>query len=147
MPHLPMGSIPDEEYFPCAEELEQLEKYELALYETYSELMCHFCLCLDLHPSHRNTNILKVWAEYLFPVVGRPLEDLQALVEENRIAKVMKISGYEDVVFEEDNDAYDKGDTFFNFLSSSWETSIPKGFVGWLFISPVEEMYDPLSTP
>ena len=37
--NLPVGSMPYEEYFPCTEELEQLEKYGPALHETYRELM------------------------------------------------------------------------------------------------------------
>jgi len=39
---LPLGPLPYEEYFPCEAELALLEKHELALFETYQELMCHF---------------------------------------------------------------------------------------------------------
>jgi len=67
--NLPMGSKPYEEYFPCAKELAQLEKDELALYETCRELMCHYYICLDLCPSRENVNSLKSWVKYLFPVV------------------------------------------------------------------------------
>ena len=84
--NIPMGFMPYEEYFSFAEELKQLEEDELALYETYWELMRHFFICLDHHPSHENTNSLKTWAECLFPVVGGPLEDLQAPVEDDRVA-------------------------------------------------------------
>ena len=107
-----MGSLPDEEYFPCAEVLEQLEKKELALYETYRELMCHFYIYLDLHPSRRTTNGLKTWVDYFFPAMGIPLEDLQAPMEDRRVAKAMKASGNGDIVFEEDDGKHEKGDTF-----------------------------------
>jgi len=71
-----MGSSPYEEYFPCAEELTQLEKNGPALDETYRELMCHYYICLDLHPSHVNVIKLKSWVEYLFPMVDGLVEDL-----------------------------------------------------------------------
>ena len=74
--NLPMGSKPYEEYFPCDEELARLEKNELALYEKYRELMCHYYICLDLYPSRGNVNSLKSWVEYLFTVVDGPLENL-----------------------------------------------------------------------
>ena len=37
--NLPMGFKPYEEYFPCVDELAQMEKNEPALRETYQELM------------------------------------------------------------------------------------------------------------
>ena len=43
--NLPMDSLPYKEYFPCTEELAQLEKKDPALYHTYRELMCHFYMC------------------------------------------------------------------------------------------------------
>ena len=67
--NLPMGSLP-------YEELEQLEKKEPTLYEIYRELMCHFYICLDLHPSCRTMNGLKTYVDYLFSVVGGPLKGL-----------------------------------------------------------------------
>jgi len=73
--NLRIGSLPYEEYFPCAEELEQLEKKEPALYETYRKLMCQFYISLDLHLG------LKTWVDYLFPIVGGPLENLQSPME------------------------------------------------------------------
>ena len=36
-------------YFPCAVELEQLDKQDPTLFETYRELMCHFYICLDIY--------------------------------------------------------------------------------------------------
>ena len=66
-----------EEYFPCAEELAQLEKNEPARNKTYRELMCHFYICLDIYPSRENVNNLKSLVEYLFPIVDRPVENLK----------------------------------------------------------------------
>jgi len=70
---LSMGSLPYEEYFLRAEELGQLKKKEPTLYEIYRELMFHFYICLDLHPSYGTTNGLKLgsiissmlWADLL----------------------------------------------------------------------------------
>ena len=58
-----------EEYFPCAMELEQLEKDRLALFETYRELICHFYICLDIHNTRGIVNKMKVWVDYLFPIL------------------------------------------------------------------------------
>ena len=96
-----MGSLSYEEYFPCAEELTQLEKNEPTLYETYWELICHYYICLYLHPSHGNLISLKSWTGYLFPKVDGPVEDLQAPVVEKKIAKVMKAGNHENVIMEE----------------------------------------------
>ena len=65
-----MGSLSYEEYFPCAEELTRLEKNEPTLYETYWELICHYYICLYLHPSHGNLISLKSWTGYLIPDSG-----------------------------------------------------------------------------
>jgi len=53
-------------------------------------------------------------AEYLFPVVGGPLEDLQAPVEDNRIAKVMKASGHK-MLLSRKTMVSMKNDTFLSF--------------------------------
>jgi len=96
-----MGSLSYEEYFPCAEELTQLEKNEPMLYETYRELICHYYICLDLYPSSGNLISLTSWIGYLFTTVDGPVEDLQAPVVEKKIAKVMKVGNHEDVIMEE----------------------------------------------
>jgi len=75
--NLPIGSLPYEEYFPCAENLAQFEKKEPTLYETYRELMCHFYICFDLHSGRRATNSLKVWVDYLFPSLDGRIESLR----------------------------------------------------------------------
>jgi len=47
--------------------------------------------------------------------VDGPLEDLQTLVEDKRIAKAMKAGGHEDIVLEEDDGEYKRRDTFLSF--------------------------------
>ena len=69
------------------------------LYETYRGLMCHYYICLDLHPSRGTVISLKSWTVYLFPIVDRPIEDLQAPPMENKIAKA--------IIIEEDRDKYE----------------------------------------
>ena len=68
------------------------------MYETYRELMYHFYICLDLYPRQGNVNSLKSWVEYLFPAVDGPIENLQTLVSDKRIAKATKAGEHEDVV-------------------------------------------------
>jgi len=63
--NLSMGSKPYEEYFPCVEELAQLDNDKPAIYETYRELMCYFYICLDLYPSRRNVNGLTSWVDLI----------------------------------------------------------------------------------
>ena len=113
--NLPVGSKPYEKYFTCTEELAQLKKDEPALYETYIELMCHFYIYLDLYPSRENVNNLKSWVEYLFSVVDGSVENLQISVSNRRIAKAMKAGEHEDIILEEDNGEYERGDTFLSF--------------------------------
>ena len=79
-----MGSLPYEEYFPCNEELEQLENQDKALYETYRELMCHFYICLNTHSIRSRTNGLKSQAAYFFPTLdGAPEEVLIPVADED----------------------------------------------------------------
>jgi len=110
-----MGSLSFEEYFPCAEELAQLEKNEPALYETYKELMCYYYIFLDLHPSRGTVISLTSWVEYSFPVVDGLVKDLQAPMSEKKIVKAMKVGNHEDVVMEEDGNEYERGDVFLSF--------------------------------
>ena len=70
--NLSIGSMSYEEYFSCKMELE-MEKDDLEMFETYQKLMCHFYICMDIHNTHENANRIKVWADYLFPVLdGSP---------------------------------------------------------------------------
>ena len=71
-----MGSMSYEEYFPYTIELEQMEKDEPGMFEIYRELMCHFCICMDVHNTHGNANGIKVWVDYLFPVLDSAPEDV-----------------------------------------------------------------------
>ena len=68
--------------------------------------MCHFYICLDLHPSRGTVISLKSWTDYLFPTMDGPVEHLQAPVAEKKIAKAMKDGNHEDVIIEEDGDEY-----------------------------------------
>jgi len=47
--------------------------------------------------------------------VDGPVEDLQAPVSENKIAKAMKAGNHEDVVMKEDGDEYVRGVVFLSF--------------------------------
>ena len=47
---------------------------------------------------------MKVWADYLFPILDDTLEKVQFPILDEDIARVMAASGHEDVVLEEDDD-------------------------------------------
>ena len=78
---------PYEKYFTCAEELAQLKKDEPAFYETYRKLMCHYYICLDLHPNHGYVIRLKSWVEYLFSVVDSPLGISRLRYQRERLSR------------------------------------------------------------
>ena len=86
--NLPMGSMPYEEYFPCIMELEQKEKDNPEMFKTYQEL-CHFYICMDVHDTHGNVNRIKVWADYLFPVLDGALENVQLPIPDDDINQKM----------------------------------------------------------
>jgi len=111
-----MGSLPHEEYFPCEAELALLEKQESALFETYKELMCHFYIYLDLHGGYKgSSNSLKSWADYLFPTLEEAPEEARFTVVEEDILRMMREHDHGDVVLEEDDGIYEKGDTLKSF--------------------------------
>ena len=89
-----------------------MEKDEPTLYEMYREPMYHYYICLDVHPSRENMISLNPWVEYLFPIADGPVENIQALVSERKIAQAMKVRNHEDVVLEEDDGVYERGDVF-----------------------------------
>ena len=60
-------------------------------------------------------NGLKSWANYLFPTLEGNLDEIQSPVAENDIARMMASSGHGDVVLDEDNEIYEKGDVFKSF--------------------------------
>ena len=113
--NLSMGSMPYEEYFPCAIELEQMEKDDQEMFKTYQELMCHFYICMDDHNARGNANGIKVWAYYLFPNLDDALEEVQFSISDADINQKMISSGHEDVILDEDDSVYEKGDKIKSF--------------------------------
>ena len=77
--------------------------------------MYHYYICLDVHPSRGNVISLKPWVNYLFPIVDRPIENIQAPVSERKIAKAMRVENHEDIVLEEDDGEYERGNIFLSF--------------------------------
>ena len=57
-------------------ELEQMEKDNPEIFETYQELMCHFFICMDIHNARGNVNKMKIWTDYLFPVLADAPEEV-----------------------------------------------------------------------
>jgi len=77
--------------------------------------MCHFYICMDVHNARGNVNGMKVWADYLFPILDGAPEEVQFPIPDNDIIWMMVSSGQEDVVLDEDDDIYEKGDKFKSF--------------------------------
>jgi len=107
-----MGSISYEEYFPCTMELKQMQKDDLRMFKIYLKLMCHFYIYMDVHNTRGNANRIKVWADYLFPVLDGAPEYVQFPISDDDIHQKMVSSAHEDVVLEEDDGIYEKGDKF-----------------------------------
>jgi len=98
--NLPKGSLPYEKYFPRMVELEQLEKEDPVLFETYRELVCHFYIRLDVHNARGNVSGLKVWADYVFPILEDAPEKNQFPVTDEDITRVMTSSEHGDSSWE-----------------------------------------------
>ena len=124
-----MGSLPYEEYFPCESDLALLEKHESALFKAYKELMCHFYICLDVHDGYKgSSNNLKSWADYLFPTLEKAPEEAQFRVIEEDILRMLREHDHRDVVLEEDDGIYKKGDTLKIFHTQSCQSISRKHF-------------------
>ena len=57
-------------------------------------------------------NGIKGWADYLFPILDVAPEDVQFLISEEDIRHKMIFSAHEDIILEEDDGIYKKGDKF-----------------------------------
>jgi len=111
---LPMGYLPYEEYFPCETELALLEKQEPA--ETYRELMCHFYICSSVHGNPKGvSSSSKSWGNYLFPNLEDAPEAAHYGVADEDIFWRMKEHAQGDIVLEEDDGIYEKGDILRSF--------------------------------
>ena len=78
--------------------------------------MCHFYICLDMHGSYKeNSNSLKSWAYYLFFTLEKAPEEARSGLVEEDILRMMKENDHRDVVPEENDGTYEKGDTLKSF--------------------------------
>ena len=113
---LSLGSLPYEEYFPCEAELALLEKQEPALFETYRELMCHLYICSSMHGSHKGASCsLKSWGNYLFPDMKNTPEVAHSGFADEDIFRQMQEHSQGDLILEEDDGPYEKGDILWSF--------------------------------
>jgi len=142
---LPMGSLPYEEYFPCEAELTLLEKQEPALFETYRELMCHFYICLDVLSGYKgSSNNLKSWADYLFSTMEEAPEEARFGVVEEDILQMMRKHDHGDIILEEDDIIYEKGDTLKRFHHQARQPISQKALLAG-FLSVCEEVCSAVS--
>ena len=58
---------------------------------------------------------MKSWADYLFPNLENASEEARFGVVEEDILRMMREHNHGDVILEEDDDIYDKGDTLKSF--------------------------------
>jgi len=69
---------------------------------------------------------------YLFPSLDGPLESLQTLMDDKRIAKVVRANDHEDVILKEDDGDFERGDVFLSFLSQAKIPISRKALSAWL---------------
>ena len=77
--------------------------------------MYHFYICMDIHNTCENADGIKVWADYLFSILDGVPEDVQFSIPEEDIRQKMVSSAHEDIVLEEDDGIYERGDRFKSF--------------------------------
>jgi len=70
------------------------------------------------------------WVEYLFLVTNEPIKNIQALISERKNAKAMKAGNHEDVVLEEDDGEYERGDVFLSFPLPGFKTDLLASAIG-----------------
>jgi len=92
-----------------------MEKEDLKMFETYQKLMYHFYIYMDVHNARGNVKGMKVWADYLFPVLDDAPQEVQFLISDVDINQKMTSSGHKDIILEEDDDIYKKGDRLKSF--------------------------------
>jgi len=85
------------------------------MFETYRELMCHLCICVDVHNTRGNTNGIKVWADNLFPVMDDAPKKDQFSISDADINQKMIFNVHENVILEEDDSIYEQEDKFKSF--------------------------------
>jgi len=73
--------------------------------------MCHFYICSGIHGNHKGvSSSLKSWGDYLFPNLENTPEEAQCGVADEDIFRKMKEHAQGDIVLEEDDGIYEKGD-------------------------------------
>ena len=71
---------------------------------------------LDMHGDYKgSSNSLKSWANCLFPTIKKAPKKARFVVVEEDILRMMRKHDHGDVVLEEDDGIYEKGDTFKSF--------------------------------
>ena len=71
----------------------------------------------------------EAWADYLFPVLDGAPEEVQFPISDDDIIRVMVFSGYEDVVLDEDDGIFEKGNKFKSFHYQASQPMSRKAFL------------------
>ena len=86
------------------------------MFETYRELMCHFYLYASVYDNPKGaSSSSKSWGNYLFPNMEDAPEAAHYGVADEYIFRRMKEHGQGDIVLEEDDGIYKKGDILRSF--------------------------------
>ena len=70
---------------------------------------------MDIYNTRGNAKGIKVWADYLFPLLDGAPENIQSPISDDDIHQKMISSAHEDVVLKEDDRIYVEGDRFKRF--------------------------------
>jgi len=70
---------------------------------------------MDVYNTHGNENGIKVWADYLLPILDGAPKDVQFRISKEDIHQKRISSAHEDIILEEDDGVYEKGDKFKSF--------------------------------
>ena len=70
---------------------------------------------MDVHNARENANGIKVWVDYLSPILDNAPEEVQFPISDTDINRKMIFNAHEDIVLEENVGIYDKGDRFKSF--------------------------------
>ena len=85
------------------------------MFKTYQELICHFHICLGPQCSRDRKWDKSLGADYLFFILDYAPKDVQFPIMDEDIAWVMAASGHGDVILDEGDGIYERGNRFNSF--------------------------------
>ena len=100
--------------------------------------MCHFYIFSDMHCNYKGgSSSLKSWGDYLIPNLENAPEEAHCGVMEEDIFHRMREHAHGDIVLDEDDGIYEKGDAFKSFHHQARQPMSQKALLDGFFISLV----------